>query len=99
MKILPIALAAALAVAASAAQAQTKVDVAKISCNQFLFDKIAPSQSIAVWLSGYYNGVAHNTVIDMNRMEQNIDKVQDYCRLHLDMTVMDAAKNALDMNK
>ncbi|HTP91363.1 MAG TPA: HdeA/HdeB family chaperone [Xanthobacteraceae bacterium] len=81
------------------ARAQAKVDVAKISCNEFLFDKIAPTKSIAVWLSGFYNGRQHNTVVDLGRMERDIDKVEDYCRLNLEMTVMDAAKNALGTNK
>ncbi len=95
MKALRIVLSIALALVAGAAWAQTAVDVAKISCNQFLFDKIAPSKSIAVWLNGFYNGMQHNTVIDMNQMEQNIDKLEDYCRLHLETTLMDAAKTSL----
>jgi acid stress chaperone HdeB len=99
MKTLTIVLAAQVALVAFAAQAQTSVDVAKISCEQFLFDKIAPTKSIAVWLSGYYNGLKHNTVIDLDQMDSNIDKVEDYCRLNLSMTVMDAAKNALGLGK
>jgi hypothetical protein len=85
--------------AATAAQAQTTVDVAKISCRQFLFDKIAPTKTIAIWLSGYYNGTRNNTAVDVGAMQVNIDKVQDYCRLNLDVTVMDAVKNALGVDK
>jgi len=46
--------------AAPQAQAQVSVDVAKITCRQLLFDKvISPnSKSLALWLSGYYNGQA-----------------------------------------
>jgi acid stress chaperone HdeB len=99
MKALNIVFGALVAMAASAAQAQSTVDVTKITCSQFLFDKIAPTKSIAVWLSGYYNGLQRNTVIDLNRMDQNIDKVEDYCRLHLETTLMDAAKAALDAGK
>jgi hypothetical protein len=40
-----------------------------------------------------------NTVVDMGRMEQNIDKVQDFCRLNMDVMVMDAAKKALGIGK
>ena len=39
--------------------------------------------------------IMHKTTLDITRMEQDIDKVEDYCRLHLDMTLMDAAKTAL----
>jgi len=88
-----------LALVAFPAQAQTSVDVAKISCRQFIFDDIALSKSIAVWLAGYYSGQQHNTVVDMGRMQQNIDKVQDFCRLNLETLVMDAAKKALGITK
>lgn len=99
MKITNIFVGISLALMASAAQAQTTVDVAKISCRQFIFDDIALSKSIAVWLSGYYSGLQHDTVVDMGRMQQNIDKVQDFCRLHLQMPVMEAAKKALAESK
>lgn len=94
-----VVLGAQSVLAASAAGAQTKIDVAKILCNEFLFDKVAPTKSIAVWLSGYYAGMRHNTVIHLDQMDRNIDKVEDYCRLHLETTVMDAAEKALGGNK
>jgi hypothetical protein len=99
MNIARIVFTVLLALAGSSAQAQTTIDVAKISCRQFIFDDIALSKSIAIWLSGYSSGLQHNTVVDMGRMEQNIDKVQDFCRLNLDLPVMDAAKKALAGSK
>jgi len=81
------------------AQAQTTVDVAKISCRQFIFDDIALSKSIAVWLAGFYAGQQHTTVVDLDRMQQSIDKVQDYCRLNLETPVMEASKKALGIGK
>jgi acid stress chaperone HdeB len=99
MKTTYLAVGILLALAASPARAQTTVDVAKISCRQFISDDIALSKSIAVWLGGYYSGLQHNTVVDLGRMQQNIDKVQDFCRLNMDVTVMDAAKKALGIGK
>jgi acid stress chaperone HdeB len=99
MKITNIAVGMLLALAALPARAQTTIDVAKISCRQFIFDDIALSKSIAVWLSGYYSGTQHNTLVDMSLMERNIDKVEDFCRLNLEITVMDAAKKALGVGK
>ena len=79
------------------AQAQVSVDVAKITCRQLLFDKvISPNtKSLALWLSGYYNAKRDNTVLDIGALAQNIDKVEDYCRMNQDVTVMEAVKNAL----
>lgn len=99
MKITNVATGLLLMLTVLPAQAQTTVDVAKISCRQFISDDIALSKSIAVWLSGYYSGLQHNSVVDMGRMEQNIDKVQDFCRLNMDVMVMDAAKKALGIGK
>jgi hypothetical protein len=99
MKTTNVVAAMLLTFGAFPAQAQTSVDVAKITCRQFIFDDIALSKSIAVWLAGYYSGQQHNTVVDMGRMQQNIDKVQDFCRLNLDTPVMDASKRALGISK
>ncbi len=79
------------------AQAQVSVDVAKITCRQLFFDKvISPNEkSLALWLSGYYNAKRNNTVLDVGALAKNVDKVEDYCRMNLDVTVMDAVTKAL----
>jgi hypothetical protein len=82
---------------ASQAQAQVSVDVAKITCRQLFFDKlISPNEkSLALWLSGYYSAKRNNTVIDLGALAKNVDKVEDYCRMNQDLTVMDAVTKAL----
>lgn len=81
--------------------AQIKVDMAKITCRQYLFDKIfSPNERmIANWLSGYFNGKSNNTVVDIGAMAANKDKVEDYCRLNLDVKLIDAAKATIDLGK
>jgi hypothetical protein len=87
--------------AVSAAHAQIKVDLAKITCRQYLFDKnFSPNERIIVnWLSGYFNGKNNNTVVDIGAMAANKDKVEDYCRQNLDVTLIDATKAALGLGK
>jgi acid stress chaperone HdeB len=80
-------------------QAQVTVDVAKITCKQFLLDTVAPTKSVAMWLSGYYHGKHGGTVVDFGALQREADKVEDYCRLNLDMTVMDAVEHALSVGK
>jgi acid stress chaperone HdeB len=75
------------------------VDFTKITCRQFVIGKFARPKSIAYWLSGYYNGKNSNTVIDIRGMEQNVSKLEAYCRKNHDMAVMDAAKNVLNVEK
>ncbi len=87
--------------AVPAAHAQIKVDFAKITCRQYLLDpNFSPKEPmIANWLSGYFNGKNNNTIVDIGAMATNKDKVEDYCRLNLDMTIIDAAKAALGIGK
>jgi HdeA/HdeB family len=97
MRILSMTLAALLVLSAAEARAQMTVDVAKITCRQYLFDKVLSPRApmIANWLSGYFNGLKNNTVVDVGAMARNKDKVEDYCRMNQDVTLIEAAKTAL----
>ena len=86
-------------VAVAPAGAQATVDVAKITCKEFLHDTITVPANIAYWLSGYYNAKRHNTVFDTNVLQSYVGKVQDYCLNHEDMTVMKAAEALLGVGK
>jgi hypothetical protein len=101
MKTAPITLAALLALSAAPAQAQMTVDVAKITCRQYLFDRTFSPRApmIANWLSGYFNGLKNNTVVDLGVMASNKDKVEDFCRMNQDVTLIEAAKKALSLPK
>jgi hypothetical protein len=84
----------------STAQAQVTVDVAKITCRQFLLGHVGGStRSVANWLSGYYNGKRGNTVIEAESMQKNVRDLERFCRKNHEMPVMDAAKNALGAEK
>lgn len=86
---------------ASKASAQMTVDVAKITCRQYLFDRTFSPRApmIANWLSGYFNGQKNNTVVDLGAMAKNKDKVEDYCRMNQDVTLVEAARSALGLPK
>jgi hypothetical protein len=87
--------------AVPAANAQIKLDMAKMTCRQYLVDKnIAPQEKIiAAWFSGYFNAKNNNTIVDVETVAANKDKVEDYCRMNLDVTLMDAVKAALEHGK
>jgi hypothetical protein len=101
MKSTCILLAMSISIFGSAtAQAQMTVDVAKITCRQFLLGHVGGStRSVANWLSGYYNGKRGNTVIEVGSMQTNVRDLERYCRKNHEMPVMDAAKNALGAEK
>jgi hypothetical protein len=86
-------------VPASAARSQVTVDVAKITCDQFLLYKVTDPQNIALWLSGYYNAKRNNTIIDTQQLVANVEKVKDYCRMKPTVTVMQAVETIFDIKK
>jgi hypothetical protein len=47
-----------------AVQAQVTIDITKITCEEFLADRLTDSHSLAIWLNGYVNGARGKTVID-----------------------------------
>ena len=62
-----------------AAHAQVTVDVSKITCEQFTV--LPRADDVATWLSGYYNGARHNSIIDMNKFEERARNLRAACRL------------------
>ena len=84
----------------STANAQTTIDVAKISCDQFILQRVATPNQIAIWLSGYYHGKRNNTVIDVEKLKDQPEKVRVYC-LYKDKnaTVMEAVEKLMSSGK
>ena len=76
----------------SIATAQTTVDVAKVTCDQWVLYKIANPDYITMWLSGYYNAKLNNTVVDLDGLKEDAAKVRDYCRAHPHTTLMQAVE-------
>lgn len=77
-------------------QAQETIDVAKITCDQFLAGKVADSRSVTIWLSGFYNGAHNNTLLDVNALQRNSQDVMDYCISHPNVILMNAVKNLFE---
>jgi len=73
LSIIPVALAL------SSAQAQTTIDVAKISCNQFVLRQVASPENLTIWLSGYYHGKRSSTTINVEQLEEQSETIRTYC--------------------
>jgi acid stress chaperone HdeB len=88
------------AVTASAAHAQVTVDVAKITCGQFLAYSIADPKDIALWLNGYYTGKrGGSTLLDTQALKANYDQVRSYCLVNQDTPVMQAVETLSSRSK
>jgi acid stress chaperone HdeB len=63
--------------ATASAQAQVSVDVSTITCDQ-VGHNVQPL-NLAAWLSGYYHAKRNNRILDPQALEENTNKVQNYC--------------------
>jgi acid stress chaperone HdeB len=61
------------------AQAQTTIDAAKITCQQLILLKVASPDIIVTWLSGYYHGKRGSTIIDVQQLKDQPQKLTSYC--------------------
>jgi acid stress chaperone HdeB len=86
-------------VAAAPAEAQVQVDVAKITCEQYLLFKVADPRDIAIWLSGYYHGKAGTTVVEIQQFKDKSEEVKTYCRQHLQQPVIEAVDKVVKESK
>jgi hypothetical protein len=86
--------------AASAGHAQVTVDVAKITCGQFLAYSIADPKDIALWLNGYYTGKrGGSTLLDTQALKANYDQIRSYCLVNQDTPVMQAIETLFNRSK
>jgi acid stress chaperone HdeB len=76
----------------SAARSQVTIDVAKITCDQFVLFKVTDPRNIAIWLSGYYHGKRDNTLVDTQQLAAYADKVKTFCLQKPQATVMQAVE-------
>ena len=65
--------------AAPAAHAQVSIEIAKITCQQYLAFAVADPRDLNIWLSGYYHGQRGTTVLEPQALKQNAEKLKAAC--------------------
>jgi acid stress chaperone HdeB len=85
-----------LSVTGAPASAQTLLDVAKVTCSQFVTYKVTNPKYLAVWLSGFHHGRNGDTTVDMQTVVANADKLVEYCLKNPDALMMQAAETILE---
>jgi HdeA/HdeB family len=99
VKALRLTFVSLLAIFAAANASAQIIDVAKISCKQYLAGNIVRQGYLTLWLSGYSNGTRNDTVIGTGTVQGIANKVGTYCRSNLDSGLMDAVQNVLGVEK
>jgi len=64
----------------SLAKAQVTIEVAKITCRQFVGGEIGEPRTVAAWLSGYFHGKKNSTSVDKQTFEGNLSRLTNFCR-------------------
>jgi acid stress chaperone HdeB len=83
----------------SGALAQVTIDVSKITCDQYLQQKVATPKLLAAWLSGFYSGKRNSTLVDTQKLEANADSVSAYCESNRNVMLMKAVETTLGKGK
>ena len=97
--LVPVLSLSAILGTSAATQAQLTIDVAKITCEQFVAGKVADSRSLSIWLSGFYNGTRNNTLVDVSTLQKDSQDLMDYCFSHRKVILMNAVKNLFGARK
>lgn len=84
-----------IALAMQPAQAQVTIDVAKVTCEQFLLSR--DTYSFGFWLNGYYHGQRNDPTVEAERFKANGKKLRSACSVPKNakvpvMQVIEAAK-------
>ncbi len=94
MKVRLISLTFAILLLPGAANAQLTIDMASITCGQYLGMPLAQSRDFSAWMGGWFSYQLSKTTIDLLTHEKNIANVKAWCQYHPQDTVMSGLKNA-----
>ncbi len=83
-----IASVACLMAVPTVASAGQKVDMAELTCKEFMADPDGIMPTI-FWIDGYLSKGSGNTVIDPDQMGQNVQDVAKECNGNPDQKVLD----------
>lgn len=104
-----IVLAAALAMVSLSAQAQVElknyadangyINVQKLTCDQLANTYQEDADFLGVWYSGWYNGLAKKSSINVPRVKEGIHQVIVYCKANRGKTIIQAIDAVLKAEK
>ena len=83
-----------LGVSALPAAAQIRLDMNRITCENYLGYNPESRDFIRFWMSGYYNAAANSSVLNYDRLQSNSARVLTYCKTHRSDTLPTAIQKA-----
>ena len=80
------------------ANAQLTIDMARITCDQYLAMTPARSNDFSAWMSGWFSFKNDRPFVDLVVHQKNIASVKEWCKFHPRESVMTGLKNAIVVN-
>jgi hypothetical protein len=77
------------------ANAQLTIDMAGITCGQYLGMPPAQSRDFSAWMSGWFSYQTRRTSVDILLHQKNIANVKAWCQYHPQDKVMTGLQNAI----
>lgn len=77
------------------AHAQTTIDMARITCGQYLAMSPSMASDFSAWMSGWIAFQERRTFIDVLKYQKNVQSVRSWCQNRPQAGVMDALKSAI----
>ena len=95
MRLKFLGLIVTLSVVPIAAQAQLTIDMANITCKQYLDMSPEQSTNFSSWMGGWFSYQTGRTFVDFTVHQQNVANVKQWCQYHWDAPVMSGLKAAI----
>ena len=89
-----ICLTFAISIIPAVANAQLTIDMARITCGEYLAMPPSQSDDFSAWMSGWFSFKNDRPFVDLVVHQKNIASVKEWCRFHPDERVMTGLKNA-----
>jgi hypothetical protein len=78
----------------SATPAQVSIDMARVTCADYLALPAADSAVFSAWMSGWFNQKTVYVFVDLNAYARNVANVRSWCALNPTQTVMAGLQHA-----
>jgi acid stress chaperone HdeB len=72
------------------AKAQVVLEMSMITCGQYMGQDRETQDTIAAWMSGYFNAANGVNMLNVARFQRNRKAVEHYCKTHKAETLMSA---------
>jgi hypothetical protein len=95
MRLKLLSLIVAVAVIPIAAHAQLTINMASITCKQYLNMPPDQSRNFSSWMSGWFSYQTRRTFVDFLQHQENVAKVKSWCQYRWNEPVMSALKAAI----